>query len=279
MTPTSLSPTAAADRASRTPWDVVVIGAGPAGSVAATLLARDGLDVLLVERCAMPRPKVCGSCLGSTGAAALSRLGLDAAIDRTPEVRTVEIHTPGASATGTVDAMRLVAREQFDTQLAGLAIDAGVTPLFGHRAVCTGDAILCDGPGSAATIRLSARAVVIASGLDGRSGPSTPDAQIRRNSPIGIGSIAPSQPTDPAPGRLQMLAGPAGYLGRVRLGNGQTDWAAAVRPLAIRRAGSPEAAISGIMEACGLRSDTVPSGWTGTPRLHRRRIVEQVASS
>jgi flavin-dependent dehydrogenase len=41
--------------------DVIVVGAGPAGSTAATLLARAGVDVLLVEKSVFPRDKVCGT--------------------------------------------------------------------------------------------------------------------------------------------------------------------------------------------------------------------------
>ncbi len=42
-------------------WDVIIVGAGPAGGLAAVLLARKKLRVLLVDRQAFPRPKVCGS--------------------------------------------------------------------------------------------------------------------------------------------------------------------------------------------------------------------------
>jgi geranylgeranyl reductase family protein len=40
-------------------YDVVIIGAGPAGTAAAHRLATHGLDVLLVDRTAFPRPKPC----------------------------------------------------------------------------------------------------------------------------------------------------------------------------------------------------------------------------
>lgn len=41
-------------------WDVVVVGAGPAGAVLAYLLAQRGLQVLLLEKAALPRYKTCG---------------------------------------------------------------------------------------------------------------------------------------------------------------------------------------------------------------------------
>lgn len=49
--------------ACRSSPDVVVIGAGPAGSTAAIELARGGRSVVLVERSTFPREKVCGGCL------------------------------------------------------------------------------------------------------------------------------------------------------------------------------------------------------------------------
>ena len=48
------------DAANRTVWDAIVIGAGPAGALAARLVAAAGLGVLLVEKKRFPRPKVCG---------------------------------------------------------------------------------------------------------------------------------------------------------------------------------------------------------------------------
>ena len=80
----------------------IVIGGGPAGSVAALLLARHGWAVTLVEQHRFPRDKVCGECLSALGAEVLARLGLfDELHARGPaRLGRTSLHAPaGASAT------------------------------------------------------------------------------------------------------------------------------------------------------------------------------------
>ena len=62
-------------------WDVIIAGAGPAGSIAATVLARAGARVLLVDRSRFPRDKMCGDCLNPGALALLARLNLPNWID------------------------------------------------------------------------------------------------------------------------------------------------------------------------------------------------------
>ena len=57
--------------------DVVVVGAGPAGSATAYHLARTGLDVVLLEKTAFPREKVCGDGLTPRAVRSLTAMGLD----------------------------------------------------------------------------------------------------------------------------------------------------------------------------------------------------------
>lgn len=71
--------------------DILVIGGGPAGSVAAALAARLGFSVVLIEKKTFPRRKVCGEYLSATNWPLLTELGLADEIDREagPEVRRV----------------------------------------------------------------------------------------------------------------------------------------------------------------------------------------------
>lgn len=69
-------PAAEEDRGSETA-EVIVVGAGPAGSSAAFHLARAGVDVLLLEKARFPREKVCGDGLTPRAVHQLIRMGVD----------------------------------------------------------------------------------------------------------------------------------------------------------------------------------------------------------
>jgi len=58
-----------------TSWDAVVVGAGPAGSATALLLARGGARVLLLDRARFPRDKPCSEYLSPETTSVLQRLG------------------------------------------------------------------------------------------------------------------------------------------------------------------------------------------------------------
>ena len=61
--------------------DVIVVGAGPAGSTTAYHLAKAGLDVLLLEKTAFPREKICGDGLTPRAVTQLVRMGIDTSTD------------------------------------------------------------------------------------------------------------------------------------------------------------------------------------------------------
>jgi 2-polyprenyl-6-methoxyphenol hydroxylase-like FAD-dependent oxidoreductase len=56
--------------------DVIIVGAGPAGTAMALFAAREGLRVLLLDRCRFPRDKICGDAVLPMGVAVLRELCL-----------------------------------------------------------------------------------------------------------------------------------------------------------------------------------------------------------
>ncbi len=79
--------------------DVVVVGAGPGGSATAAYLARQGLDVALLEKAAFPRDKICGDGLTPRAVKELISLG----VDTTGWQRTKGLRIKGGGHTLTLD--------------------------------------------------------------------------------------------------------------------------------------------------------------------------------
>ncbi|MEY9939354.1 geranylgeranyl reductase family protein [Streptacidiphilus sp. MAP5-3] len=111
---------------------VVVIGAGPAGSATALHLARAGVDVLLLEKDALPRDKVCGDGLTPRGVHQLLRMGVDISGEGWRRSRGVRVHCDGREidvdwpATGHYPDFALTrTRHDFDELLARHAQSAG----------------------------------------------------------------------------------------------------------------------------------------------------------
>lgn len=63
------------------PYDVIIVGAGPGGSACAGFLARAGVRVLLLDRARFPRTKACGEYTSPASAAIIDRLGATAALE------------------------------------------------------------------------------------------------------------------------------------------------------------------------------------------------------
>lgn len=65
-------------------WDAIVVGGGPAGSVTAMLLARQGRRVMILDRAAFPRRKACGESVNPGAVGELRALGLVTSIESLP---------------------------------------------------------------------------------------------------------------------------------------------------------------------------------------------------
>ena len=76
-----MTPGLSAGAEGRSALDVLVVGAGPAGSAAATLLARAGYAVAAVDRAAFPRDKACSEYMSPETVRLLDRLGVVPALE------------------------------------------------------------------------------------------------------------------------------------------------------------------------------------------------------
>ena len=108
--------------------DVLIAGAGPAGAVAATVLARAGARVLVLDRARFPRPKLCGDTLNPGALTVLQRLGLGcAAAASIPLEGMIVTGDDGVRVVGRYDSVsgRGISRRDLDLALLMAAAGAG----------------------------------------------------------------------------------------------------------------------------------------------------------
>jgi len=123
----------------QTRFDALIIGAGPAGSSAAILLAAAGWSVALIEKQAFPRRKVCGECIAASNLPLLDALGIggDFAHQAGPELKRVALMRGRQSVWADLPPAddprhpwgRALGRETLDTLLLARARAAGATVL------------------------------------------------------------------------------------------------------------------------------------------------------
>ena len=180
--------------------DVLVVGAGPAGSSAAYWLAAAGLDVAVLEKASFPREKVCGDGLTPRAVASLDAMGVDtspaAGWVRHRGLRVygggqvIEVDWPQLSRWPDYGLIRT--RREFDQLLARHARAAGARV---HEGITVTDPLL-DDAGRVAGVRATvgeertpqtwqARLVVSAEGLSGRLAKSLGLLR-REDRPLGV---------------------------------------------------------------------------------------------
>ena len=185
-------------------YDAVVVGAGPAGSVTALLLARAGRRVLLLDRHEFPRDKACGDCMSPEVTRQLDALGLlqDVMAARPARLEGWRIHAPdGARFGGTfaraaaadprVRSALALSRRELDSVLVRAACAAGVELREGVRVE---DVSIARNVVTGVTVRdrtgrrcaVAARLIVGADGLRSvvarRIGATAPAGPLRKHS-------------------------------------------------------------------------------------------------
>lgn len=288
--------TIAADGAASVTWQAVIVGAGPAGAATALRLARAGAAVLLVDREAMPRGKVCGCCLSTAALDELDRLGPRVAAEaRMPLVplATAVIAAGGRTARVPLPGGAVVSREAFDASLVQTAIAAGAHWLPGvHVQAIHEEAsepcVTVEAAMATAPLILRAETVVVAAGLAEhvRIGPggSPRGRRVSRASRIGVGTTLGAAAAGLAAGELLMAVGREGYCGVVRLEDGRIDLAAALDRGAMGRARTPGEAVGRLLHDAvpgdGAIADAAlaAAAWRATPALTHEAPVVATAS-
>ena len=273
------------ERAASQHWDAIVIGAGPAGALSATLLARAGLSVLLVERRAFPRPKVCGGCLNAQALASLARAGLD---DRVRELGATGVHSLRLHHHARTAVIRLppgfaVSRHALDAALASAAEEAGCVFLAETAAVVVPEdnepwregwrRVSLRRP-HGQSVRARARAIVVADGLSHSSlrECSSFHSRVSRTARIGVGGEAGPGTIALEPGSITMAVGRRGYVGAVEIESGRINIAAAIDPAFLKAHPTASGAVQEILAEAGVRASASLDkvDWMGTIPLTRR---------
>jgi geranylgeranyl reductase family protein len=187
-------------------YDVVVVGAGPAGSSCGYWLAQAGWDVCMVEKKEFPREKTCGDGLTPRAVRQLADMGLEDALAGSHRFT-------GLRAYGFGQSMEMqwpehphfpsygytITRHDLDGLVAGRATGAGATLLQGTEvtapvvveaapssgALPTLSGVLVKDKGSSEARTIKARYVVVADGSNSRVGRMLGTAR-RRDMPMGM---------------------------------------------------------------------------------------------
>ncbi|MEN9936882.1 MAG: hypothetical protein RLZZ387_3461 [Chloroflexota bacterium] len=273
--------------------DIIIVGAGLAGSGLAHSLARRGWDVLLVERDTFPRHKVCGEFLSPESQGSLEALGLLDTVSgigpthmrhaslTAPSGRALRVELPG-------DAWG-VSRYALDGALAAAAVRAGAEVRAGVSVAevvpaAGGHVVRLRGPDGAEEV--AARAAVLACGRHPARGLRAREPRSPEQTAVGV-KCHLDDPGRAPDVELFLFAG--GYVGLAPVEGGRTNLCMLASREALRRAGgSPRGLVEAAADwnpALGRRlagaalveetlasvapvdTDDAPAPWHGVARL------------
>jgi flavin-dependent dehydrogenase len=213
-------------------FDAIVVGAGPAGSAAARLLAQAGWQIALVERSEFPRRKVCGEFISATSLPVLKACGIaeEFLALAGPVVKRVGLYSDATVLRSPYerDWGRALGREHLDTLLRDAAIHAGAQ-LFQPAEVT---AIRQSDEASVCTLQdgqeIAARIVIAACGSWNVKGIFA--VPVRADAPSDLFAFKAHFLGDALPpGLMPLLAFPGGYGGMVRSDGGRLSLSCCIR--------------------------------------------------
>jgi flavin-dependent dehydrogenase len=255
--------------------EAVVIGAGPAGAVAACLLARAGIDTTLIERSSFPRPKLCGGCLAQSGFDRLQScdLALLPSLESAPVINQLDLHSGVRSLSLRLPCYRVVDRARFDQDLVSASVRAGVRFFPETTAQVAPDGAVEINQKNSDTQTLKPRVIIIADGLKGSSLKHHPAFawRIARRSRVGIGATIKTLPPLCDPHAITMFHNAHGYLGVAPMHDGRAVVASAADPDWIKERTDAPPLVS-LARVLGVELGNLSNARThGAPPLTRKR--------
>lgn len=270
--------------ATHTRWDAVVVGAGPAGSIAAQQLSLQGFRTLLVDRKSFPRNKTCGACVNGRAVAILQQLGLDGILKQSNSVplKHFQVRSRGRQVIIPLPGGVALTRAALDAGLVQAAIEAraeflpetSATLCDVSQAGCSRHVNLVQNGNVTQTV--SADVVLLADGLGNSSLRQQPElcSSVAPTSRIGLGASLKNSPDVYEAGTIFMAIGKWGYVGLVRVEDGSLNIAAALDPGFVKGCSQQAEPIATILEeACFPAIDGLESAkWSGTVPLTRTSL-------
>tara|TARA_R110002111_G_scaffold144910_2_gene211268 strand:- start:122966 stop:124141 length:1176 start_codon:yes stop_codon:yes gene_type:complete len=266
-------------------WDVIVIGAGPAGTVAARQLALQNLRTLLIERKAFPRYKVCGCCLNQRAVSALQQIGLGDIFEEFDAVplKSFQVRYHGRELNIPLPGGLAISRSVFDERLVQAAVDAGAYFLPETTAMLKDSGVQeqtrlveLTHPEQSSGVATT-KIVLVADGLGHPSLQHCHDFQsvVSHHSRMGVGAIQAADDFSNYPaGIIHMAIHRFGYVGLVRVEDGSLNIAAAVDRDFIKKSVSPTESVKEILKESGFPalSEIAEGTFKGTVPFTRKTL-------
>ncbi len=228
----------------KTDFDALIVGAGPAGSTAAILLAQAGWSVALLEKQIFPHRKVCGECLAASNLPLLDALGIGSEFMARagPELRHIAVMRGAGSIVADLPAAphpkypwgRALGREVLDTMLLERARAVGAEVLQPWVVQKINDAAglhqctVKESPSNSLAI-LQAPVVILAHGSWEPLPTDRAEQRLARSGSELLAFKANFNGASLTPGLLPVLLFKGGYGGMVLADDGLTTLACSIR--------------------------------------------------